>query len=147
MTNLVYSKPMIKYHQKIFDYLEPLAIQSNEGWARLAAAVAYKGKIISTGVNSLKSHPFQKKWSRNSESIFLHAENNAIHKAVKNEYLSPDFTLEGYDLYVMRMKKDGPDSSFRMGLARPCEGCQRCIAEFGIRNIFYTTNEGIIDYL
>lgn len=135
----------MKYHQKIFDYLEPIAIHSNEGWARLSAAIVYKGKVISTGVNSLKSHPFQKKWSRNSESIFLHAETSAIHQALR--CISDDTILQDCDLYVLRMKKDGPDFTFRYGLARPCSGCQRCIAEFGIKNVFYTCNDGKVDYL
>lgn len=134
----------MRYHQRIFDHLETLAIQSNEGWAKLSAAVVYKNRIFSTGVNSKKSHPFQKKYGRNVESIFLHAETAAIHQALR--FLSHE-EIENADLYVMRMKKDGPDNSFRYGLALPCSGCQKCIAAFGIKNVFYTTNEGIIDYL
>jgi deoxycytidylate deaminase len=133
----------MKYAQRVFDYIQPLAIQSGVGAARLAAAVVHNGRIVATGVNSMKSHPFQKKYGRNSESIFLHAETAAIQKFISRM----GFIGDDCDLYVLRMKKDGPNHSYRYGLAKPCSGCQRCIAEFDIKNVYYTTDEGTIDYL
>ncbi len=135
----------MKYSSKIFEQLEQQAIESNSGWARLSAAIVYKNRVISTGVNSLKSHPFQKKYGRNVESIYLHAEISAIKSALR--CLDVD-DLSDVDLYVCRMKRDGQNTDFQHGLAKPCDGCQRAIADFGIRNVYYTTNNpNEIEYL
>ena len=50
--------------------------------ARIAAAIVQKNNIVSIGVNSRKSHPFQKKYGKNDDSIFLHAETDAIKNAL-----------------------------------------------------------------
>lgn len=135
----------MKYCSKIFDRLKPLAIESNSGWARLSSAIVYKNQIVSTGVNSLKSHPFQKRFGRNSESIFLHAEISAIKNALRHMTIDD---IADADLYVTRVKREnGRDSDFVSAMARPCAGCQRAIAEFGIRNVFYTTDKGTVECL
>ena len=42
-------------------------------------------------------------------------------------------------LYVCRVKRSG-----HWGMSKPCEGCQRAILEFGIKKIFYTTDDNDI---
>jgi deoxycytidylate deaminase len=94
---------------------------------RLGAIVARKRDVISVGYNQRKSHPYQKAFGRNDQSIFLHAENSALLRA------GPQ--ARGSDLYVARVRGRGVPL-----LAKPCEGCLRSIIETGIRRIFYTTN-------
>jgi deoxycytidylate deaminase len=101
--------------------------------ARLAACLLYKNEFVSIGTNKFKSHPFQAKYSKNKEAIYLHAETDAIKNALR--VLNTD-QLSKCTLFVCRVKQDG---SF--GLAKPCEGCTRAIATFNIRKAFYTTGE------
>ena len=94
-----------------------------------------KGHIISTGKNQKKTHPFQKRFSKNEDCIFLHAENDAIKNALKSLHT---FTLEGHDLYVLRVKQAGRKGPTITGNCRPCPGCMRAIAAFDIHNVYYT---------
>lgn len=109
--------------------------------ARVAAAIVYRNWEPFYGVNSLKSHPFQKRFCSNENAIFLHAELEAIKNAV--EMLHPEL-MEYTTLYIARMKyKDQTKKGMIQGLAKPCIGCHRAIATFGIKNVCYTTDEGI----
>lgn len=119
---------------KIFQFLAPLALLPVEGASRIkmSAAIVRKNKIITFGKNSYKSHPFQKKFGKNSDSIFLHAEISAIVQALK---ILDVKELATCDLYICRIKKN------KFSLAKPCLGCARAIAEFKIKNVFYTTDD------
>jgi tRNA(Arg) A34 adenosine deaminase TadA len=101
------------------------------------AAVIHKNRIISIGMNSLKSNPFQLKYGRNNESIYLHAEVAAIKNALKR--VRADF-LKRCTLISVRRRPDGS-----IGISKPCAGCERCIAEFGIKNVFWTNEHGLIE--
>lgn len=117
------------------------AAEANEEFAsaKLAAAIVKKNRIISFGFNSKKTHPFQAKYARNDEAIYLHAEIAAIKNALR--HISVD-DLCYTTLYIARVKKTAPFSNKLVwGLAKPCAGCARAISEFGIKNVVYTTNE------
>jgi len=101
---------------------------------RLAAAIVYKNKNVSIGQSSYKTSPFQKKYAADEHKIFLHAEISAIKKALR--FLSVD-DLKHVTLYVCRVKANG------WGKSKPCIGCQRAIAEFGIKNVWYSTEDGL----
>ena len=101
---------------------------------KLAAAIVYKNRIISIGSSSYKTSPFQKRYAADEYKIFLHAEISAIKRALR--YLAVD-DLKNTSLYVCRVKKAG------WGNSKPCIGCQRAIAEFGIKKVFYTTEDGL----
>lgn len=110
------------------------------GRARLAACIVHKGQVAAFGFNSMKSHPFQARFGRNSDSIFLHSETDAIKNALK---VLDQRELERSTLYVCRVKKTGPRSRTTiLGLARPCEGCARAIATFGIRRTVWSMDDG-----
>ena len=73
----------IKYLSVLEKMAEAVPAASHRGLrARLAACVVYKRDIVSFGINQLKSHPFQAKFSKNEDSIFLHAETDAIKNAL-----------------------------------------------------------------
>lgn len=106
---------------------------------KLAAAIVYRNRIISVGMNSMKSHPLQAKYAKNKEAIYLHAEIAAIKNSLRE--LNVD-DLSKCDIYISRVKKEKPFSNkYVWGLAAPCSGCRRAIAEFGLRKVVYTTNE------
>ncbi len=105
------------------------------GNAKIVSCITYKNDIISFGQNFLKTHPFQKKYSRNSNSIFLHAEVCAI----KNIYKKIDIEdFKKCSIFVCRVKKTKPRGSYISGLCRPCLGCYRAISTFEFKNCYYT---------
>lgn len=137
-----WGKP-VRVNQTILDTVFKVAA-ANDEWqrARMAAALVKNNKIVSIGINRKKSDPLQAKFAKNDEAIFLHCEIHAIKTALRDNSLDD---IEGSDLYICRAKKHRVDLPNRKyidvyGLAAPCEGCRRAIAEFGIRNVVYTTD-------
>jgi deoxycytidylate deaminase len=105
---------------------------------KLAALLVYKRDVISIGLNTMRTHPMQKKYSRNDESIYLHAEVNCIINAL-NHLNKND--LHKSTMYIARVKKPKPRSAEWIdGNAHPCEGCCSAIEAFGIHRIVYTTD-------
>jgi len=130
---------MKKVNEGILHTLAKIAEANDDSNIRFAAAVVYRNKIISIGYNRRKSHPFQAKYAKNSEAIYLHAEVHAIKNALRE--LSVE-ELKDTELYITRVKKPKSHSKhFVWGLAKPCCGCERAIAEFGIKRTVYTTDE------
>lgn len=126
-------------HDKFINILSKVAIAVEPvRQARIAACLVYKNKIISFGVNQMKSHPFQAMYSKNKESIFLHAETDCIKNALREINVDE---LTRCTLYVCRMKYETNEKKkFIYGLAKPCPGCERAIATFGINKVYYTVN-------
>jgi cytidine deaminase len=122
---------------KIFSLLKQVAIANPRvSGAKLAAAIVNKNKIISIGVNSMKSSPLQAKYATNKDlSIYLHAEISAIKNALRQIDVE-DF--KKVSLYVCRVKYDILTNSIVYGLAKPCSGCMRAIFEFDIKKVYYT---------
>lgn len=113
--------------------IDACSVQERVANMRLAACVVYKGDIVSLGWNQKKSHPFQMQFAKNDMAIYLHAEIDCIKNALKILSLEE---LRRSTMFVLRAKAD-----LSPGLAKPCEGCTRCIANFNIRECYYTTGE------
>ena len=128
----------MKHSPYIFNILHELAI-ANPGIRnqfKMAAGIAYRGNLLATGLNSFKSHPMMRQWGKNEDSIFIHAEIDAIKNALK---IMSQSELSRCDLYIARVKRpDSLSDAWVPGLAKPCHGCQRAIAAFDIRNVYYT---------
>lgn len=131
-------------HIKMINLLSKVAADIVEpvGSARIASCITFRNEVISFGINELKSHPFQAKWGKNKDSVYLHAEISAIKNALK--IISPD-DLTRSSLYICRVKFfDNTKKKMIFGLAKPCCGCFRCITTFNLRSVIYTLdNEGI----
>lgn len=111
--------------------LNDLAIREalRSGAKKKHGAIIFKNKrIISLGFNQLKTHPKCKQ-----EYPYLHAEEDALMRA--GEY------AKGADLFVVRLTFDG------LGMSRPCCVCTKILQEKGIRNIYYSTDDGEIERL
>ena len=130
------------YHPKLVRIFENLSEIAHAGDRianyKLAAALRYKNRIIAYGVPSYKSSPFQKKFGIDDNHIFLHAEISAIKNTLRHIDAA---TLSRCSLYVCRVKQSG------WGMAKPCGGCQRAIAEFGIKKVYFTSGLDEIDML
>ena len=130
----------MKISTNILDTLTKVA-EANDEYprARMASALVKSNKIMSIGINRRKTDPMMAKYCKNKDAIFLHAEIHAIKNALK-EYSVED--LEDSVLYICRVKRPNEKSKkWVHGMARPCSGCARAIAEFGIRNVVYTTDK------
>jgi hypothetical protein len=133
-------------HQKILNHLAKIATAvSPVRHARLASCVTYKGMIIAYGTNKFKSHPFQKRFGKNSDAIFLHSEVDVLCRA--RRYLD-ERDLSKATLYVCRVKYDDfKRRKMVFGMAKPCIGCERALASFGMKNVIYTLDEEGYDIL
>jgi deoxycytidylate deaminase len=136
---LAAAQPPNNRHNKILNILRKIAddvlpVSSS----KIASAIVIGNEIVSIGINSMKSHPFQKKYSRNSSSIFWHSETNAIFNSLKRVH---EDELRYATLYIVRSKYNSSVLNKRkriFGLARPCTGCMSAIQRFRIPNVIYT---------
>jgi len=130
-------------HIKYINLLSKIAsdiINPVGGNARLAACIVYKNDIVSFGVNQMKSHPFQARYGKNTDSVFLHAETSAIKNALR--HISVD-ELEKSALYICRVKHNNQSKQrLIFGMSKPCPGCFRCINTFNIQKVIYTLDNG-----
>jgi deoxycytidylate deaminase len=112
-----------------FRISQRLAKQSKFPQHKLGAVIVKGNRILSTGINSLRS-------SRIIGKPTLHAEAAAVLKLLKE---GRQADLVGADLYVSRFTRAG-----NIGLARPCPACWSLLRAVGIRRVFYTTNTGVM---
>ncbi len=124
-------------------FLEKLAEEASASppvkASRVAACIVYRGRIVSVGVNSKRTDPFQKRFAKNEHAIYLHAEIAAIKVALR--HLSLD-ELKKSTLYVCRVRFENEDPTPEWALSKPCEGCRRAIMEFQIERVVYTLDGG-----
>ncbi len=124
--------------QRCFEWAKEASTESNFYQHHLGAAVVYHGTLLATGHNSYKTSPIQKQYNRQRDFDVekyrnsLHAE---IHCLSKINRLDIDFSK--VDLFIYRQYKDG-----RHAIAHPCPACMKMIKDMGIKNIWYTTDNG-----
>jgi len=123
-------------NETIIENLKSLSLSGSHPKVWISAALVHRNRIISFGTNQMKTHPYQLKYGKNKQCVFWHAETSAIYIADKKM---------GFDkfnrsvLYVARVKYENSDKEkFVSGLALPCDGCMRCIKEYGIKTVIYT---------
>ncbi len=95
--------------------------------------ILYKNKVVSSGyAQAFKTDPTAKKYGYRFESI--HSELHAI----KRFPYRPG-RLADCQFVNIRFMADGS-----VGMAKPCQICQRMLASFGVKqkNIHYTNREG-----
>ena len=122
---------------KYFQKAHQIATISDYKKTHVGCVAVYQGQVIGLGCNCNKTHPIQKKYNRYrkpSDSMLpkLHAEISCL-----NQIKHLDINFSKVKLYIYRIRKDQP-----FGMARPCPSCMAAIRDLGIRNIYYTTNDG-----
>lgn len=130
MTNTDY-----KYFQKA----RQVANISDYHKTHLGCIAVYHGQVIGIGCNCNKTHPTQKYYNRyrkNDDRLLpkLHAEISCL-----NGIKHLDINFSKVKLYIYRIRKDQP-----FGMARPCPSCMAAIKDLGIKDIYYTSNEGYV---
>ena len=109
--------------------------ESSKSKKKVGALLIHKNKVITQGVNQdTKSHPLQARLAEAvglGEKIYLHAEISALVKC-KSEVDT---------IVVARL---GGHSGDEIRNAKPCKICELAIREAGIKNVYYTMNDGFL---
>jgi tRNA(Arg) A34 adenosine deaminase TadA len=121
---------MTRHDRRLYDLLTIAQDVSQFRKTKHAAAIYLGNKLISVGVNQLKTHPLQARFGINRDAIYLHAEIDAIRNALKRISLDD---LSRTTLYVARIRDGKPK------LSKPCAGCTRAILHFNIHDVYWTT--------
>ena len=122
---------------RYFNKARQIADISDYSRIHIGCVAVYQGQVIGLGFNTNKTHPIQKFYNRyreQSDAMLpkLHAEISCI-----NQIKHLDINFSKVKLYIYRIRKDQP-----FGLSRPCPSCMAAIKDLGIRDIYYTTNDG-----
>lgn len=130
---------MTKSDFKYFSKARQAATISDYSKIHVGCIAVYHRNIIAIGCNCNKTHPTQKFYNRyrnRSKELLpkLHAEISCLN-AIKNLNIN----YSRVKLYIYRIRKDQP-----FGLSRPCPSCMAAIKDLGIRDIYYTTNDGYV---
>ena len=108
--------------------------------ARLGAVLIYKGKVMSVGWNSTKTSPLQRQLNRyRGYDVDASEAHNTLHAEVACLTKARDLDIDWgrASIFVYRIKKDGS-----AGLSYPCKGCMALIKSMGIKNIYFSTENG-----
>lgn len=120
-----------------------LSTWSEEPKEQVGAVIVLRNEIIATGYNRKKTNPLQFHFAQKAgrpEAIYPHAEIAALGKFHRQSWLIRDFHL--MKIFVYRETKTNG-----LGMARPCEICTLALKAFGIKHIFYSTNDGYAEEL
>jgi deoxycytidylate deaminase len=122
---------------KYFTKARKVADVSDYPKTHVGCVAVYHSQIIGIGCNCNKTHPKQKyynKYREISDTMLpkLHAEISCL-----NSIRNLDINFSKVKLYIYRVRKDR-----LYGLSRPCPSCMAAIRDIGIREIYYTTDEG-----
>jgi len=126
-----------KSHKAYFEAARAVSKLSDFPRIKIGAVAVYKHRIISSGCNTQRTAPIQKKYNiyRFTEDTphCLHSEVACLKPLIGRN----DIDFKNVSLYIYRSIKGN-----ELALARPCPSCMKLITELGIRNIYYTNNGG-----
>ena len=129
---------LTKSHRAYFKAAKAVSSMSDFKKHNIGCVAVYGHRIISSGCNSLKTSPIQKKYnSYRFEGDLglhtLHAEVECLIPLMDNK----DIDFSRVYLYIHRQHKNGS-----LALAKPCPSCMGLIKEIGIKKIWYSTEDG-----
>jgi deoxycytidylate deaminase len=128
-----------KSDYRYFQKARQVASISDYYKTHVGCVAVYHGQVIGIGCNCNKTHPAQLYYNRYREKDIslmpkLHAEINCLNGI---RHLDIDFSK--VRLYIYRIRKDQP-----FGMSRPCPSCMAAIRDLGIKELYYTTNDGYV---
>ena len=137
---------LTKKDYKFFEMARKVAENSTYKQFHIGAIIVYKGNVVSTGYNSRKTHPIQKKYNRKYRYFndsdkpiedMLHAE---ISSLVNIPYcVDQNIDYSQAKIYIYRIC---PGKRLKMGLCRPCPACFAALRDKGFKKVYYTTDDG-----
>lgn len=128
-----------KSHRAYFKAAKSMSELSEFKQHHIGAVVVYGHKIISSGCNSNKTNPKQKRLNAHrfeaDTPATIHAELSALLPLIGRK----DINFSDVSLYIYREHKSG-----ELALAKPCASCETLLRSLGIRHIYYTGNKSYI---
>ena len=127
-------------NKKFFSVAKAISKLSDFKRIHIGAILVYKNQIISTGQNEKKTHPMQKEFNKyrfKEDSV----NNGMIHAEMKAMLSIPG----GIDTRKIICYTYREDRFGHTQMARPCRACLAKIKELGIKKIYYTTPDGIVE--
>lgn len=126
--------------EKFMSLAHTMADMSEFKRQKIGCVITYKKSVISTGSNSYKTHPLQKEYNKlrfegDDTPHCLHAEMAAL---IPLHNLDIDWNK--VSVFTYRKK----NNHSKMGLSRPCPSCMAYIKSLGIKDIYYSTDNGYI---
>ena len=126
-----------KTHRAYFEAARAVSQLSDFPRIKVGAVAVSGHRVISSGCNLQRTEPIQKQYNiyRFTEDTpaAIHAEIACLKPLMRRK----DIDFKHIDLYVYRADKRG-----ELMLARPCPSCMQFIKDLGIRNIYYTNDNG-----
>lgn len=120
-----------------FGAAKELAKLSDYPRHHIGCVCVQRNRIVSSGYNSNKTNPLQKRYNRIRFAAETphrcHAETKALSPILK----SKDIDFSHLKIYLYR---EHADSSLAM--SRPCPSCMQMLRDAGIQHIYYTTENG-----
>ncbi len=126
--------------KKYLNFAIDISKQSTVKQARLGAVLVSHSKVVNASPNLEKTHPMQAHLNRlRGFDPMSSGTRNTLHAEIATLLKSRDLDIEWNKsmLFIARLKKNGD-----LGLARPCNACMGLIKQYGIKNIYYTTDNG-----
>lgn len=136
---------LTKADMKMFEVAKDVAATSDFKNFKLGAVIVYKKHILSVGVNSYRTHPTQKRYNKKCRNFTksekpivdsLHAECDALTKV--SYPIAQNIDWSKVKIYIYRIC---PGKKYKKGLAKPCAACQQMLKDYGVRHIYYTTDD------
>ena len=130
---------LTKSHKAYFKTAKAISELSDFPKVKIGCCAVYKHKVISSGCNSMKTNPTQKRLNSHrfddDTPATLHAEISCLLPLINRK----DIEFRDVSLYIYRQYKNG-----KLTLSRPCPSCMALIRELGIRKIYYSGNDSYI---
>ena len=134
-------------NKRFFKFARSAAKWADYQGARSAPAIGavavYKGSIVATACNTNKTSTLQARYNiyryRDSDTLSkAHAETVLVQKLRWKFGNSIDWSK--VSIYLYREYKDG-----NLAPSRPCKSCMAMLKEFGVKKIYYTTEDGYVE--
>lgn len=130
---------LTKSHRAYFKAAKSMSELSDFKQYHIGAVAVSGHKIISSGYNSCKTNPTQKRFNIHRFSAdtpaTMHAELSCLLPLINRR----DIDFSDVSLYVYREYKNGD-----LALSKPCASCMALIKSLGVRYLYYTGDKSYI---
>lgn len=129
-----------KSHRAYFKAAKAMAEMSNFKQHHIGAVAVCGHKIISSGYNSNKTNPIQKRLNIHRFDVdtnhTVHAELACLLPLINRK----DINFSDVSLYIYREYKNGSPA-----LSKPCPSCMALIRQLGIKKLYYSGDNSYIN--
>ena len=128
---------LTKSHRAYFKAARAISELSDFKRVKIGCVAVYGHRIISTGYNTSRTCPLQKKYNKYRFPEDAHHSGHAETQCLKPLIGRKDIDFSKVQLYIWRNFSDGTPA-----LAKPCASCTALIKDLGIKQIYFTNYGG-----